>query len=1343
MRRAIKLLGALLLGVILLALLAGGTAVFWATRDTNHAWVARLIPRLTASQVVVRDLSGDLLASPHFGTIEIRDAAGTWAIARDVGIDWSPLRLVHRDVRLERFSAARVDVLRRPVSAKSTGKSSWYGFRVDIDKLTVGQLGLAPPVIGARASLAANGSLHLTAADAGKVALALNRLDAAGAYRVTADYSASRIDAAVSAAEPSHGLIAAVAHVPDIGALRIDATVAGPQSAEATTLAVQAGALRATAHGDLDLVHRVVNLDVAASAPAMTPRPDLSWRSVALDAHMHGPFTAPNATGTLQIAQLAAAGATIARLSAELSGNSGHVALRARAEDVRVPGPNPDLLSAAPVLLSADARLDAPGRPVSFDLSHPLLTAKGQAQIAAPIHGSVAVQIPALAPLAQAAGLDLQGHAAFQATFAVAAAERLDLNGTLAITGGQPQAVALIGTDGRIGVRASLTDGTIALSRLHVGGRAIDLAANGTLPLGSGKLDLGWKATLDDLRAALPTLTGRLAAEGRVQGTRTNLSITAKGSGEVGAKGIPQGPVRFEVSLKGLPSAPSGHVTGQGVLDRAPLALALDLSRSPNGVIRAVINRAAWKSAHAEGTLTLAPHAALPQGRIAVDIGRLDDLRPFVGEPIGGAVHATAELAGASARMSATVRSLRLPGMADIAGAELNGSVAGLMAHPAVDARLAATGIRVGSLSGSATIGVRGPEDRLGVQLAAKLNGLAGAPAAISGAATIDAPAKTATLATFQASWKGAALHLLAPAQLAFGATKSVQHLRLGLQRAVLEVNGRIAPALDLRVAASNVTPDLARIVVPNLQARGTLNAEARLTGTLAHPLGTARLTAAGLRMTSGPGRGLPPANLSATATLAGYTARVDAHLAAGAGSRLTLAGSVALAPAGRVDLRTTGSIDLAMLNPLTAAQGVLVRGRIVLNAGIAGPLHAPAVSGTVQLASGDVQDFTQGVHLGDIRATVQGAGNAARISQFSARAGRGVIRATGSIGVLAPGIPVALNVTMSDAKPLSSNLVTATLDANLALAGTLEGQLRATGTIHIRQADITVPEHMPASVAVLPVRIAGQPLPPPPSPGPDIALDLSLAAPRQIYVRGRGISAELGGSLRLRGTARDPRPSGAFRMVRGQFSIAGTTLNFTEGDVTFTGHSNVGSSSRIDPALHFVATSSNANVTATLTVGGFASNPKISLSSVPELPQDEVLAHLLFGQSVKNLSPFQIAEIGSALAEFSGLSSVGIGDPLNRLRNTLGLDRLTIGTNPVNPAVTPGTQQNNTNTVMQAGRYVAPGVYLGATQGIVGGNQQTGATLQIDLTKHLKLRTGAGSGQGANNIGLTYQFQY
>jgi translocation and assembly module TamB len=91
-----------------------------------------------------------------------------------------------------------------------------------------------------------------------------------------------------------------------------------------------------------------------------------------------------------------------------------------------------------------------------------------------------------------------------------------------------------------------------------------------------------------------------------------------------------------------------------------------------------------------------------------------------------------------------------------------------------------------------------------------------------------------------------------------------------------------------------------------------------------------------------------------------------------------------------------------------------------------------------------------------------------------------------------------------------------------------------------------------------------------------------------------------------------------------------------------------------------------------------------------------------------------------------------------------LGLDRLAIGT-PTNQTAGPqgaGPGAAQSVPTLEAGRYVIPGVYLGAKQGTTGTND-TQAELQIDLGHGAKLDTTTGSGYGANSVGLSYQFQY
>jgi translocation and assembly module TamB len=171
---------------------------------------------------------------------------------------------------------------------------------------------------------------------------------------------------------------------------------------------------------------------------------------------------------------------------------------------------------------------------------------------------------------------------------------------------------------------------------------------------------------------------------------------------------------------------------------------------------------------------------------------------------------------------------------------------------------------------------------------------------------------------------------------------------------------------------------------------------------------------------------------------------------------------------------------------------------------------------------------------------------------------------------------------------------------------------------------------------------------------------------------------------------------------------------------------------------VHFVANVTTPSLIATLTVSGSAKDPKIALSSVPDAPQDEILAQILFKQSTGKLSAFQLAEIASALASLSGATS-GVGDPLNSVRSSLGLDRLSVGSD------------TSGNPTLEAGRYLARGVYLGAKQSASGNGSQ--ATVQVDIAKGLKLETTAGSGSttatgsagrsDAASVGLTYQFEY
>jgi translocation and assembly module TamB len=325
----------------------------------------------------------------------------------------------------------------------------------------------------------------------------------------------------------------------------------------------------------------------------------------------------------------------------------------------------------------------------------------------------------------------------------------------------------------------------------------------------------------------------------------------------------------------------------------------------------------------------------------------------------------------------------------------------------------------------------------------------------------------------------------------------------------------------------------------------------------------------------------------------------------------------------------------------------------------------------------------------------------------------------------------------------VASNILTATLDADLHISGKARERIDVAGMIHVIRAKIGIPNSLPPDVAVLDVRRRGKPAPVPGSKPVIVGIDITVRAPQEIIVQGRGLDAEMGGEIHLTGPSDDLVASGDFKMLRGWFTLAGTRLEFKEGRVGFDG---AGLRKKIDPTLDFRAEATQAEYTITLLITGPADAPRFDFSSSPSLPQDDIMARLLFGVPGAQLTALQYAQIAAALATLSGVGGNGI-NPLVKLQKSLGLDRLTVGSNTSNTAT--GTE--NSGAAIAAGRYLTKRVYIEGKQTTTGTSQ---VQIDVDLTKHLKLQTRLGNGtaitQGTtpendpgSSIGLSYQFEY
>ncbi|HWA91401.1 MAG TPA: translocation/assembly module TamB domain-containing protein [Rhizomicrobium sp.] len=637
-------------------------------------------------------------------------------------------------------------------------------------------------------------------------------------------------------------------------------------------------------------------------------------------------------------------------------------------------------------------------------------------------------------------------------------------------------------------------------------------------------------------------------------------------------------------------------------------------------------------------------------------------------------------------------------------------------------------------LAGAASVDAQGPLDALAVKLTA--TGAVGATHLRAVAdARVNTSAHKAVVTALHGSVQDKDVALLAPATLDWTRGVSVDRLRARFDKAEITLSGKVAPELALTVAVEGVTTDTLAPWVQTERWDGVVSGEAKVTGTPDKPVATFTLHGEGLRP-PGLSRSLPSGALVASGRLRDRVVTLDARLTGGNSLALAANGEVPLAQGKSIAVRLEGDADLAIVSPLIAASGRTVTGKLSVHGRVTGALAAPRAFGTVALTGGEVQDYARGIRLRAMTAEAQAEGNLIRLTRFEARAGHGTVSGSGRIDLASPGTPLDLHFAAKGARPLTSDRLTATVDADLALTGTVR-QAKLSGTIRILQGNIVVPDRYPPNVAVLDVRRKGETPPPPRDAGSAVALDLTVDSAGRLFVRGRGLDAELGGRFTLAGTSDAPLVIGALEMRRGTFSVAGRTLEFRSGKVSFDGN---GLRNRLDPTLDFTAVSESGGITATLNVGGYASAPTIRLSSAPSLPQDEVIARMLFQQSVKSLSPLQLAEIAQVLASLGGIGS-GF-DPVGSLRKSLGLDRLSVG----------GSTSGNSATV-EAGKYVLRNVYVGAKQDLSGG---TRAVVEVDLTRNLKAQATVSTGAAAvanppgstpadtgDSVGLSYQFEY
>lgn len=877
--------------------------------------------------------------------------------------------------------------------------------------------------------------------------------------------------------------------------------------------------------------------------------------------------------------------------------------------------------------------------------------------------------------------------------------------------------------------------GRIRLDRFDLSARTVQLSGTATLA-SDGLPDLlditGTLADPDGVPLLLPfgdtpTRIDRaafaLSADSRDDtGWRADLSILGLDRADLTAD-------RFTLSGSGrLGRTPAGNsfggtlsLAGTGLLPADPgLAAALGPEVQAglrfhllegSGVFRLSDLRLEGQDYLANGAVRISglDTGLLAAGTLSVEATNLSRFSALVGRPLAGA--GTVQLDGSAGLLSGTVDA---------------------------EARVQATGLQLGIaqldrlLSGASTLSLSVLRDETGTTLrnldltAASLALAASGTLATDGSA-LDGAISISDLSDLGPPFAGS-LDLTAAfigtaedGQIAFLGTG--RSLRVGSAEADRLLAGVSAIEANLRLGNGALQIDQARIANPQLTltVQGTVDGLRRVLDI------DARLADLGLLIPDLSGALV----LDGTATqdASGYALDVSGRGPGQIEGRVLGRLSSDLANA---DLALTGTGRAALANLFISPRALDGAARFDL--ALRGPLRLTSLSGRITLADGRLTDPGTGLSLEGIEALAQLQAGRAQVSSTMRLSTGGLIRIDGPVS-LSPPFQAQLSIGLDRLRLVDPQLYEALIQGRIGVDGPLAGGARITGDLLLTQAELRVPSSGFANAAALldvthvnepaavrstrakagllgtegaEARAAGGARP--------FAIDLTISAPSQIFVRGRGIDAELGGSLRLGGTTAAIVPAGAFNLIRGRLDILGKRLVLSTADLQLEGS--------FVPILLVSAQTESDGIVTSVIVEGPADNPDVRFSSVPELPQEEVLSRLLFGRDLGSLSALQAAQLANAIAVLAGQGGEGL---INRLRKGFGLDDLDL------------TTTEDGGTALTAGKYLSDNLY---TQIEIEQGGKSRVSLNLDLREGVTVRGRVGD-DGETGIGIFVERDY
>ncbi|MES2160423.1 MAG: translocation/assembly module TamB domain-containing protein [Pseudomonadota bacterium] len=420
---------------------------------------------------------------------------------------------------------------------------------------------------------------------------------------------------------------------------------------------------------------------------------------------------------------------------------------------------------------------------------------------------------------------------------------------------------------------------------------------------------------------------------------------------------------------------------------------------------------------------------------------------------------------------------------------------------------------------------------------------------------------------------------------------------------------------------------------------------------------------------------------------------------------------------------------SLAWLAPLAGQPGLEIDGALKLAVSGNGTLGAPQLNGDI---SGDklvLNWVDQGIKLRNGQLQARLAGDQLQLQKLAFDGAEGHAQADGWIRYA--GNEATMNLKLS-ADKLE---VLARPDRVLVISGQstlvrdakrfqLDGKFRA-DRANIELAGENTPTLSDDVVIIgkgaAPVKTAqGQPL------NIDLEADLGDA----FKLKGKGLDAQLAGTVRIRvADRRPPRVTGSIRVESGTYAAYGQKLAIDRGVINFTGAYD-------NPGLNILAVRrrpegealSETNVEAGVEVRGTALAPVAKLVSTPAVSDSDKLAWLVLGHGIDNTG-------GNDMALLSAAAGALFGGGQGKLANALGVDELGVSQAA---GTASGAATGLQTTVVTVGKRLSSRAYLSFEQGA--GTATSLVKLKYKLNPRISLQFQTGT-NNALDVLYTWAF--